>query len=181
MNAAVSESTASAAQAPEGARVTPMTPIARATPASPAAAQSPGSSADASASPARGRQLVGAESEGQVLAVSFDPKTTLVVPAGAVITGDIEAPSVHVLGQVVGNIAAKQSLLIADGGKVKGCVEASDRLIIAGEVGTEASGPCVRSHGTLVCAGTAVVHGDVQYSSIAIHDGADVQGRLSKA
>lgn len=104
---------------------------------------------------------------------------TLVVPRGARVVGDLEAPYVHVLGSVLGRVTASRGCLVVDRkALVQGSVWGVGTVVIAGQVRAEKGKVAVVVRGNLRLAATARIEGRVHYRQIEIYEGARVAGAL---
>ncbi len=110
---------------------------------------------------------------------TYSADSTLVVPRGAAVQGDVEAGNVLVCGTVHGNVHAHGGDVVIDrGGRVEGRVSGTAAIVIAGDVRAGADRPAVVSQGLLCLAETACVQGRVHYTVIEIYRGARVAGSL---
>ncbi len=104
---------------------------------------------------------------------------TLVVPHGARVVGDLEAPSVHVLGSVLGRVTASHGCLVVDRrALVQGSVWGAGTVVIAGQVRADRGKVAAVVRGNLRLAATARIEGRVYYRQIEIYEGAQVAGAL---
>lgn len=101
-----------------------------------------------------------------------------VVPAQATIRGDVEGKALLLEGNIVGNVRVDGPIIIMHTAKVTGTVECTGDLIIAGTVENDGDErPCITSsQGKLVLTMSARVRGEVRYKTIALYDGAILDG-----
>lgn len=101
-----------------------------------------------------------------------------VVPAQATIRGDVEGKALLLEGNIVGNVRVTGPIIIMHTAKVTGTVECTGDLIIAGTVeNDDEQRPCITSsQGKLVLTMSARVRGEVRYKTIALYDGAILDG-----
>jgi cytoskeletal protein CcmA (bactofilin family) len=102
-----------------------------------------------------------------------DPAGLSIIAAGTVVTGDVRTDGVvKVEGQVIGNVDAKQQVLVARGGSVQGDLR-TDQAVIGGTV-----------TGTVVAIsraeiqGSAVVDGDLTTRRLVVLEGGRLNGAL---
>lgn len=113
------------------------------------------------------------------LRLHLDPNKALIVPVGVRIRGDIEADSLFLAGEVVGNVKVGTGhLVVAPTGDLLGSIDSQGAVVIAGKVGGD--GAKVRTPGEVDLAETARVTADIEYESITIRNGAEIDGRVSK-
>ncbi len=116
--------------------------------------------------------------------VSVDPMKTLIVPPGVVICGSITAESMHLMGEIRGDvtITGASHSTIAQSGRITGSLTSNADVTVLGKVQfAEKDTPCLSVKGELDIGGEAVVKGDVHYCVVKIRAGADIEGRLVKA
>lgn len=114
------------------------------------------------------------------LRVGFDPEKTLIIPAGVRIKGDVVADALYLCGEIEGNITIGDGpAIIAATGKVNGRLEAGATVTVAGKISGE--GVCLRSVGEIDIGAQAEIQGDIEYTSIMVRGGAQIEGRLTKA
>lgn len=103
---------------------------------------------------------------------------TLVVPAGATIRGDIEAESVLIYGAVHGRVASGTGpMILAEGSEVQGTVEAQGDVLAAGRIDAP-DGVAIKATGKLTLTEKADIAGEVQYRTIAVYEGATIEGNI---
>jgi len=104
---------------------------------------------------------------------------TLVVPAGARMRGNCQAENVWVLGEVDGRVRATNgTLVVAEGGRVRGGVHGDGPVVIAGRVEARRGRPAVVARGRLDIASSARITGKVMHGVVALYEGARIDGPL---
>lgn len=102
-----------------------------------------------------------------------EPAGLSIIAAGTIVTGDIRTDGVvKVEGQVVGNVHAKQQVLVARGGSVEGDVR-TDQAVIGGTV---TGGVVATSRAEIQ--GSAVVEGDLTTRRLVVLEGGRLNGAL---
>jgi cytoskeletal protein CcmA (bactofilin family) len=96
------------------------------------------------------------------------------IGSGVVITGDVKASGdLSVAGHIEGQIIAGGKVTIAQGGVVKGAVQADEVVVLGSIVGN------VTAAASLALAASAVVRGDIAMERLVIEPGASFVGRCS--
>lgn len=112
--------------------------------------------------------------------VTFDPRTSVLIPQGARVVGNITAQSMFIAGELVGNaeVGAGEAV-IAPTGVMRGQMTAEGNVSIAGTLINE-SEFCLRAGGEIDIGGHAKVTGDIHYRTINLRRGAQLVGRLTR-
>ncbi|MGH7533646.1 MAG: bactofilin family protein, partial [Gemmatimonadales bacterium] len=99
--------------------------------------------------------------------------TISIIAAGTVVTGDVATDGVlKVEGQVIGNVQARQQLLVARGGSVQGNIETAQAVIGGVVTGSISASDRVEIQGA------ASVEGDVVARRLVVLEGGRLNGSL---
>lgn len=101
---------------------------------------------------------------------------------GEVIEGNLRLKAgIRIAGEVTGRVHCESGTVVVEKtAVVGGGIEASDKIIVDGQVGqesnVEASDPVIRTPGLLAVMGTGKVYGGYHYGRIATYDDATLEG-----
>lgn len=135
--------------------------------------------------PARELPMGGTDADLATVVRQLDVMSTAFIPSGVSIREGLDTSgkaAVVIFGHVSGPIdAGDKAVYVMPGGSATGPIHSSTEVLVAGEVGNDASSPAVLTEGRFVLAGSGKVQGDVQYRSLRVHEGGTIAGRLLPA
>lgn len=135
--------------------------------------------------PVRELPMGGSDLELATVVRQLDVMSTAFIPTGVSIREGLDTSgkaAVVIFGHVSGPIeAGDKPVYVMPGGSATGPIHSSTEVLVAGDVGTDASAPAVLTEGRFVLAGSGRVQGDVQYRSLRVHEGGTIAGRLLPA